>query len=188
MIFPTLSSLAESLTVLQAGAVLETRRWRGAHLRHAGNVAIFRLSGWDELLVLLRERRPEVLILDVEPWLVGWGEPVDARTHADIGKLADAGDCDIVLCTNSGRFARESWQPWPIVGRAHKPWTSSRRLPREGRRMVAGDLLSLDGVLARRWTSDFAWLPWWGKAPCWPATLRVVDSFLATAMTRPAEA
>lgn len=135
----------------------------------------------DDLRRYVLEHGTTDLILDVEPWLVHWSEPAEALVPR-VARWHNPAlpQCTVRLCTNSTRF-RSLDVPVRVINAARKPRTARCHLDRLGERpLVAGDLLLLDGLLARRVPADFAWLQWRGVSPPWPRALRVADRLAAS--------
>ena len=161
-------------------ATYRERRWRSS----ISPSAIYEISERPQLVDLIAAVDPSIVVVDVEPLLVGWGEP-EHMLSIRLDSLAESirPSARVVVCTNSRRF--RLIQGAEMIANARKP-----RVPPEltgdlgGRPLVVGDLLILDGLLARRLRADFVW--WRGKdpAPWWPRLLRMVDAVARRLCTR----
>ncbi|WP_422733901.1 hypothetical protein ACN26Y_28680 [Micromonospora sp. WMMD558] len=155
---------------------MSTKRWRIG----GRNMRVVPMRDMDELRRYIHEHRTTDLILDVEPWLVHWSEPAEVLAARMVMWQDPAfPQCTVRLCTNSTRFSPLDVTV-RLISAARKPRTARCHLGQLGERpLVAGDLLLLDGLLARRLPADFAWLKWRGASPPWPRALRAADRVAA---------
>lgn len=143
--------------------------------RFGGDLGVRAVCSLDDVLSLCSRGSYDVLICDVEPLLVHWDASGDDLAEAVSVVRAAIWPTRLLLCTNSSRFAEISATLG--VTAARKPMTELSRFGEIGsRRLVAGDLLLLDGLLALRLRADFLWLKGpSNRTPIWPRIQTAID-------------
>ena len=138
-------------------------------------VAIIRCGSMEVALAkAVALAHPTLLVVDIEPGVIAWNSDAGMRKREILrvnAQLKHAGH--EVWFVSNGSFKLDDIQSdVRVTTRAHKPWTSMRRLPSgsaELPRVVIGDQVWTDGLLACRLGATFMLidLPREG-VPLWP--------------------
>ncbi len=166
--------LARHVVIGHSDHMQELYRWRWSR-----ECRIVVVKSRDEVIDACQLSTPDLVICDVEPFLVDWTAPATELETNAVTLERELHPIQVVLCTNSDRFTGARGMP-RLISRARKPFTATKRLHGLPSRVtVTGDILIIDGLLALRLRSEFLWFRQpKGEAPPWPRCLAFVDRFL----------